>query len=210
MKVTFVICKHIFATVLGLICSMVNRCKVRYATDVLHLDIIGLAPRRDRLKEAWELFIPIWDVLIHKKCLKRKMDMNDQEMPSGQVIMGPWSGKGVRKVKLPDKDIIELQQKAEFAEELAKSLIVQMIHTMSENTIDISENSFIRDMAMIIEMVHGTISRDLGLEHPSHKFMEEFVDVVVNTDNSVETDVDFVTISKLANMLEDDDDPEIS
>jgi hypothetical protein len=126
------------------------------------------------------------------------------------VIIGPWSGKGVRKVKLPDKDIIELQQKAEFAEELAKSLIVQMIHTMSENTIDISENSFIRDMAMIIEMVHGTISRDLGLEHPTHRFMEEFVDVVVNTDNSVKTDVDFDTIIKLANMLEDDDDPEIS
>ena len=127
------------------------------------------------------------------------------------MIIGPWSGKGVRKVKLPDKDIIELQQKTEFAEELGKSLIVQMIHTMSENNIDISKNSFIRDMGMIIEMLHGTISRDLGLEHPTHKFMEEFVDVVVNNvDNSVKTDVDFDTIVKLANMLEDDDDPEIS
>ena len=136
--------------------------------------------------------------------------MNDQETPTGQVIIGPWSGKGVRKVKLPDKNIIVVQQKIEFAQELAKSLIVQMIHTMSENNIDISENSFIRDMAMIIETVQGAIYRDLELEHPTHKFMEEFVDVVVNTDNSVETDVDFVTISKLANMLEDDDDPEIS
>ena len=136
--------------------------------------------------------------------------MNDQEMPMGQVIKGPWSGKGGRKVKLPDKNIIVVQQKIEFAEELAKSLIVQMIHTMSENSIDISENSFIRDMAMIIEMVQGVIYRDLELEHPTHKFMEEFVDVVVNTDNSIKTDVDFDTIIKLVNMIEDDDDPEIS
>ena len=140
--------------------------------------------------------------------------MNDQETTPGQVIKGPWSGKGVRKVKLPDQNIIVVQQKIEFAEELAKNLMVQMIHTMSENSIDISKNSFIRDMAMIIELVQGAIYRDLTLEHPTHKFMEEFVDVVVNTDNSIETDVDFDTIIKLVSVLEDDDedddDPEIS
>ena len=132
----------------------------------------------------------------------------------GQVIKGPWSGKGVRKVKLPDKNIIVVQQKIEFSAELAKSLIVQMIHTMSENNIDISKNSFIRDMAMIIELVHGAIHRDLELEHPTHKFIEEFVDVVIKADNSIETDVNFDTIIKLVNILEeddeDDDDPEIS
>jgi len=89
-----------------------------------------------------------------------------------------------------------------------------MIHTMGENGIDISENSFIRDMAMVIELVQGSIYRDLELEHPTHKFMEEFVDVVIKTDNSIETGVDFDTIIKLVSVLEDndedEDDPEIS
>jgi hypothetical protein len=98
----------------------------------------------------------------------------------------------------------------QFAGELAQSLIVQMIHTMEENGIDISENSFIRDAAMIIELVQGTIYRDMKLSHPTHKFMEEFVDLVVNVDNTVETEVDFDTIIKLTNILEEDDDPEIS
>jgi len=90
-------------------------------------------------------------------------------------------------------------------------LIVQMIHTMDENGIDISENSFIRDMAMVIALVQGSIYRDLELEHPTHKFMEEFVDIVVHPDNSVETDVDFTIITELTDMLEDNaDDPEIS
>jgi len=86
-----------------------------------------------------------------------------------------------------------------------------MIHTMGENGIDISENSFIRDMAMVIELVQGSIHRDLELEHPAHKFMEEFVDMTIHPDNSVETEVDFDFIIKLANILEnDEDDPEVS
>ena len=138
--------------------------------------------------------------------------MNDQETPTSEnVIKGPWTVKGGRKVKLPDQDIIELQQKLDFADELAKSLMVQMIHSLGENAIDISKNSFIRDVAMIIELVQGAIYRDLYLEHSTHKFMEEFVALVVNPDNSVETDVDFNTITNLVDLLKDnDDDPEIS
>ena len=127
------------------------------------------------------------------------------------MIKGPWLAKSGRQVKLPDKDIIAARQQLQFAEELSQSLIVQMIHTMDENGIDISENSFIRDMAMVIALVQGSIYRDLELEHPTHKFMEEFVDIVVHPDNSVETDVDFTIITELTDMLEDNaDDPEIS
>ena len=127
------------------------------------------------------------------------------------MIRGPWLAKGGRQVKLPDKDIIAARQQLQFAEELSQSLIVQMIHTMDENGIDISENSFIRDMAMVIALVQGSIYRDLELEHPTHKFMEEFVDIVVHPDNTVETDVDFTIITELTDMLEDnDDDPEVS
>jgi hypothetical protein len=140
--------------------------------------------------------------------------MNDQEKtPPENVIKGPWPVKSGREVKLPDEDIIAVQQDIQFAGELSQSLIVQMIHTMSENGINISENTFIRDVAMIIELVQGTIYRDMNLAHPTHKFMEEFVDLIVKPDNTVETEVDFNTITNLVDLLEDDkddDEPEIS
>jgi hypothetical protein len=127
------------------------------------------------------------------------------------VIKGPWLAKGGRQVKLPDKDIVALRQKLQFAEELSESLVVQLIHTMGENGIDISDNSFVRDMSMVIELVQGSIYRDLELEHPTHKFMEEFVDITLLPDNTIETEVDFDTIIKLTNILEEeDDDPEVS
>jgi hypothetical protein len=104
-----------------------------------------------------------------------------------------------------------MQQDRQFAEELTQSLMVQMIHTMSENGIDVGAKSFIRDMAMVISMVNGSIYRDMEMEHITQKFMEEYVDININEDNIFETEVDFETITELANLVEeDDDDPEIS
>ena len=126
------------------------------------------------------------------------------------MIKGPWPVKSGREVKLPDTDVIAMQQDMQFAEELTQSLMVQMIHTMSENGIDVSAKTFIRDMAMVISMVNGSIYRDMGMAHITQKFMEEYVDIHDDEGGSYETEVDFETIVELANLIEDDDDPEVS
>jgi hypothetical protein len=132
--------------------------------------------------------------------------MSDQEItPPDNVVKGPWSAKNVREVKLPDEDVLELHHDLQFAEELTQSLMVQMIHTMSENGIAVGEKDFIRDMAMLIELVKGSIHRDMKMYHPTHKFVEEFVDIMESGD-SYETEVDFNTISELANLIEEDSD----
>ena len=84
-----------------------------------------------------------------------------------------------------------------------------MIHTMSENDIDVTKKDFIGDMAMVISMVNGSIYRDMGMSHITQKFMHEYVEVT-GDDDHYETEVDFETISALINLLEDDDDPEVS
>ena len=132
------------------------------------------------------------------------------ESPPNNVVKGPWPVKSGREVKLPDTDVIEMQQNIQFAEELTQSLMVQMIHTMSENGIDVSAKTFIRDMAMVISLVNGSIYRDMGMEHITQKFMEEYVDIHESDDDCYETEVDFETLSVLTNMVEDDDDPEVS
>ena len=132
------------------------------------------------------------------------------ESPPNNVVKGPWPVKSGREVKLPDEDIIAMQQNIQFAEELTQSLMVQMIHTMSENGIDVSAKTFIRDMAMVISLVNGSIYRDMGMAHITQKFMEEYVNIDVEDDGSYETEVNFETIVELANLIEDDDDPEAS
>ena len=135
-------------------------------------------------------------------------DLNES-LPNN-VVKGPWPVKSGREVKLPNEDIIAMQQNIQFAEELTQSLMVQMIHTMSENGIDVGAKTFIRDMAMVISMVNGSIYRDMGMNHITQKFMEEYVDIHDDEDGSCVTEVNFETIVELANLIEDDDDPEVS
>ena len=138
--------------------------------------------------------------------------MTDQENGNAaeNVIQGPWP-KTTRKVKVPDESIIALQEKWCFAEELCQSVIVQMIHTMGENEIDVSTNEFIRDMALIIEFTKGAIYRSMNLPHQTQLLFEYFVDIEVDSDNSIATEANLDLLEDFVKMLgEEDDDPEVS
>jgi len=124
------------------------------------------------------------------------------------VIQGPWS-KTKRKVKIPDESAIELREKLAFAEELTQTVIVQLMHTLGENGVNISEKSFIRDMALLIEMTKGIIYRSLELKHPTHGLFEGLVELSIDPDNSVETEVNKDLLEAYAKVFGDDDDPEI-
>ena len=132
--------------------------------------------------------------------------MSDQE--NGNVVQGPWP-KTKRKVKLPDETALELQERLGFAEELTQTLIVQMMHGMGENGIDISEKTFIRDIALLIEFTKGCIYRSMGLKHPTQKLFEELVEITIDPDNSVATEVNQDLLMKFLLLFGNDDDPEI-
>ena len=132
--------------------------------------------------------------------------MSDQE--NGNVVQGPWP-KTKRKVKLPDETALELQERLGFAEELTQTLIVQMMHGMGENGIDISEKTFIRDIALLIEFTKGCIYRSMGLKHPTQKLFEELVEITIDPDNSIATEVNQDLLMKFLLLFGDDDDPEI-
>ena len=125
------------------------------------------------------------------------------------VIQGPWPKTKI-KVKFPDESAIELQERLAFAEDLTQTVVVQMMHTLGENGIDISEKAFIRDMALLIEMTKGSIYRDMGLAHPIQKLFEQLVEVTVDPDNSVATEVNTDLLEEYSKLFGDDDDPDIS
>ena len=140
---------------------------------------------------------------------------NGNAKENDNVIQGPWP-KSKRKVKVPDEETLELRENIEFAEELNQKIIVHMIQTMGENGIGVSDESFIRDLGLIIELTKGSIYRSMGIPHPTHEFFEIMVDLDVDEDDkSIHSQLDldmlekFVEISKFLED-DDDDDPEIS
>ena len=136
---------------------------------------------------------------------------NGNAEENDNVIQGPWP-KSKRKVKLPDEEFLQMQEDMEFAEELNQKIIVQMIHTLGENGIGVSEAEFIRDLGLIIELTTGSIYRSMGIPHPTHEFFEALVDLDIDEDdNSIHSSLDFELLEKfVGNNNEDDDDPEIS
>jgi hypothetical protein len=75
-----------------------------------------------------------------------------EEKPEN-VIKGPWKNKSKREVILPKEDIIEMQDNLMFMDNLTEAVMVQMIHTIRENAIDVEGEDFLQDMSFIIECV---------------------------------------------------------
>ena len=142
--------------------------------------------------------------------------MSDQQngnaKENANVIQGPWP-KSKRKVKLPDEEFLQMQENMEFAEELNQKIILQMIHTLGENGVSVTDDSFIRDLGLIIELTKGSIYRSMGIPHPTHEFFEALVDLHVDDDRSIHSQIDLDMIEKfveISKYYEDDDDPEVS
>ena len=143
--------------------------------------------------------------------------MSDQQNGSAEendnIIQGPWP-KSKRKVKLPDEEFLQMQENMEFAEELNQKIILQMIHTLGENGVSVTDDSFIRDLGLIIELTKGSIYRSMGMPHPTHGFFEAMVEIDIDEDNSsMSSTLDFDLLEKfieISKNFEDDDDPEVS
>ena len=126
------------------------------------------------------------------------MKKDQKENPSAEnVIKGPWKLKAKKEVVVPDLDVIALQENIMFADDLTESCLVQMIHTMGENGVDIGGQEFVRDIGFVIETVKGTIYRDMGLAHPINRVMEMLTKINVDEKNSMNSQVDMDLLEKV-------------
>ena len=137
--------------------------------------------------------------------------MNDiPEKPTAQIIKGPWKK---RKVKVPSEAEQRLREELEFAEDLIDQLMIQMIHTLSDNGFDVNGNDFLRDMGFVIEVVRSLIYREMGLNHPLKDIMSELVIAEIDPSNKITTSLDLDKITMTTNFLIEelsDEPPEVS
>ena len=135
----------------------------------------------------------------------------ENEKPSAEIIQGPWP-KTRRKVKLPDKDVVLMQENLAFADHLTEQLMIQMIHTIGENGYNVTEKSFIGSMGFIIETVKASLYKEMGLKHPLSRMMDILTAISDDEDHPI-TEVKIDDIEFLADMLEkenDDDGPQLA
>jgi len=136
--------------------------------------------------------------------------MTENQNPNeGNVIKGPWRK---RKVVVPNEEELLRQEDMEFCEELSSKLVMDMIHMMSDNDVDIGERNFSRDLSLVIELVKSLLYRDAGLEYPLHEFVDTFTETTVEMDNSHRTVIRMDKLNEMVELMrmDEDDDPEVS
>ena len=125
------------------------------------------------------------------------------------VIKGPWRK---RKVVVQNEEELLRQEEIEFCEELSSKLMMDMIHMMSDNDVDIGERNFSRDLSVVIELVKSLLYRDAGLEYPLHDFVDMFTETTIELDNSHRTVIRMDKLNEMVELMkiDEEDDPEVS
>ena len=126
---------------------------------------------------------------------------------NSNIIRGPWKSK---RVKVPDQSVFELQQDLVFIEELCESVMVQVIYTLGENGVDISDKDFLQDIAFVIESLKSTLFREHGMPHPLTTVIRHISEVTIeendDDEDTVATKFSLNKLTKLLEKIEENDD----
>ena len=130
--------------------------------------------------------------------MKNNMDDN--------IIMGPWkdSGKNQRQRREEQK---KRREDRALIENITETAMVQFIHTMNENNINIKDENFSLEIGFINECIKSMLSRELGYSHPMTRFIQTIV--VIGEDEEKTKYSHFDTerlIEILDNIVEDLDE----
>ena len=129
------------------------------------------------------------------------------ENDNDKIIQFPKKMSVKEDIKISDT-AIKLHTDLKYAEHLTEGLIVNMIHNMSENDIDVDKPEFIKHIGFLVEVVKSTIYQDMGVKHP----MQQLVDLFVNSDydetQGLYTEFDMATMKDVVKELVGDETKE--
>ena len=114
---------------------------------------------------------------------------DEKDTNMNNIIYGPWGKDPVKQDKKTsnwikqkydrelDKNNSQLQMKEKLAkiDILTENVMVQMIHTFSENGYEIDDEQFILDVGFLSEVIKGALSRQEGLPHIIQGFIEQIM-----------------------------------
>ena len=111
----------------------------------------------------------------------------------GNVVMFP--AHKARKPKTPPSKQTEEQAKLIkediFIEQLVEEFTLDFIHVLQENAITMKNETFLRDLAVVIESIKSLIKRDFKKKHPMQSITDVLAKISVLPDGKKVTDMDY-------------------
>ena len=91
------------------------------------------------------------------------MEDDSSEGVVDNVVKGPWKSRRVKKVSVETKKLTEDMM---FIEDVAEAVMIPLIHSLSENGVDIQKDELVAEVGFLNEVVKSMLFRHLGYGHP--------------------------------------------
>ena len=105
---------------------------------------------------------------------------------SDNIILFP----GIKKYDTTPQSVEEIvdkvtQTRKDHVDMVMNDVIPEMIHVFGSYGIDIQDDKYVKDVAMIIESIKSLLSRQYKLDHPFHEMVDNIFQFSYNEDNSI-------------------------
>ena len=118
----------------------------------------------------------------------------EEKKKVNNVVMFPAHKARKPKTDLASKQSEEQANKIKediFIEQLVEEFTLDFIHVLQENAIVMKNETFLRDLAVVIESIKSLIKRDFKKKHPMQSITDVLAKISVLPDGKKVTDMDY-------------------
>ena len=115
------------------------------------------------------------------------------------VIKGPWSKAKIITKSQTDKIANDMM----FADDVAESVMIPLIHGLGENGVDIKTDAFVAEIGFINEVIISVIFRTMKYPLPLHTLISSIMSTKTESVEDVYSKFDADILEKLIKTLED-------
>jgi len=118
----------------------------------------------------------------------------EEKKKVNNVVMFPAHKARKPKTNLASKQSEEDAKKIKedlFIEQLVEEFTLDFIHVLQENAITMKNETFLRDLAVVIESIKSLIKRDFKKKHPMQSITDVLAKISVLPDGKKVTDMDY-------------------
>ena len=115
----------------------------------------------------------------------------------GNVVMFPTHKVRKPKTNSASKQTEEQSKKAKeniFIEQLTEEFTLDLIHVLQENAVTMASETFLRDLAVIIESIKSLLKRDFGQKHPMQRITDSISKISKLPDGKKVTDMNYSNV----------------
>ena len=108
----------------------------------------------------------------------------------GNIVMFPAHKIKKPKVKQTEEQAKKIKEDI-FIEQLTEEFTLDFIHVLQENAIVMKNETFLRDLAVVIESIKSLIKRDFKQKHPMQTITDALAKISVLPDGKKVTDMNY-------------------